>query len=81
VAYFIRRRGNVCWVIELHADNQEEVVEDGFSTTGGRDPVRGEIQDLPKSEQPPRGAIEAAARATAGPVEPRTRQLALKLEH
>jgi hypothetical protein len=39
------------------------------------------IQDLPKSEQPPQGAIVAAALATAGPVEPRTRQLALKLEH
>jgi hypothetical protein len=38
VAYFIRRTGDVCAVIKLHADNSEEIVQDG-----GLSPIEAEI--------------------------------------
>ena len=49
VAYFIRRCGNVCAVIELQPDNREEIVQDGLS------PIEAEIRSA-VAGRPDRGA-------------------------
>jgi hypothetical protein len=77
VAYFIRRRGDVCAVIELHAGDREEVVQDGLSPIEAEILCAAKIADLPG----------AAAQQPVAPMEseevtpqPRTaRQLTLKL--
>ena len=76
VAYFIRRRRDVCTVIELPADNREEVVQDGLS------PIEAEILCEAKLAEIPRAAAQQPAaliEQEAGTPEPGTaRQLVLK---
>jgi hypothetical protein len=76
IAYLIRRRGNVCAVVELHADNREEVVQDGLS------PIEAEILCAAKIADLPRAAFEHDSlmeRETPEPEPRAARQLTVKL--
>jgi hypothetical protein len=81
VAYFIRRRGDVCAVIKLYADNGEEVMQEGLSL------IEAENLYLAKIASLPRPAPGAAAHDDTATTEPRSsstknrqpKQLALKL--
>ena len=78
VAYFIRRRGNVCAVIELHADNREEVVQDGLTPIEAEILCAAKMADLPRVAASEHGTVVEPETSTPEP-EPRTaRQLALK---
>jgi hypothetical protein len=59
-AYFIRRSGGVCAVIKLHADNREEVVQDGLSAIEAEILCEAKIADLPR----------AVAHPLVAPIEP-----------
>jgi hypothetical protein len=75
VAYFIRRAGSGCSVIKLHADDREEVVQDGLSL------IEAEILCAVKIADIPRPAAQPGADPKRRIAEPRrtdTRQLALK---
>jgi hypothetical protein len=77
VAYFIRRSGNGCAVIELHPDDREEVVQGGLTLIEAEILCAMRIADLPKSAPPQIGDELPALRQR---VKPRrdARQLALK---
>jgi hypothetical protein len=77
VAYLIRRKGEVCSVIELWSDNREKVVQDGLS------PIEAEILCVAKIEDLPRQTAEqpvTSAKPESTERQPRTaRQLELKI--
>jgi hypothetical protein len=78
VAYFIRRRGDICAVIEIYPDNREGVVQDGLSMIEAEILCAMKIEDLPKPAARP--ALEAAAVESALPKRRSTsRQLELKM--
>lgn len=76
LAYFMRRRGDVCAVIKLYPDNREEVIQDGLSPIEAEILCETKIADIPRAAaQQPVALIEQEA----GTPEPRTaRQLVLK---
>jgi hypothetical protein len=76
VAYFIRRRGNDRAVIKLHADNREEVVQDGLTPIEAEILCAARIADLPRAEAQQPVALVKSEDVTPKPRA--ARQLALK---
>jgi hypothetical protein len=69
IAYFIRRRDNVCTVVKVHADNREEIIQDGLS------PIEAEILCVAKIEDPPRPQTQLIPQEQAtGPVDTGTKR-------
>jgi hypothetical protein len=75
VVYFIRRRGDVCAVIELHPDNREEIIQDGLSLIEAEVLCVAKMADIPRAAAcKPSTSMEPDKRAPA----PSTSQLTLK---
>jgi hypothetical protein len=76
VAYFIRRKSDSCAVIKLHADDREEIVQDGLTLIEAEILCATKIADIPRPAASPAADPDPEERIKAKRRRD-TRQLAL----